>query len=245
MTEPFVCCITPTRDRPEYLKRAVECFRAHTYTRRMLLIYDDGSDPVTHVSHDPDPLILHVRSFALIGKHSPIGTLRNHAIALETKADLIAHFDDDDWSAPTRLAEQVAFMQASGTEIVGYSDMPFYDEIRDKVLLYDSHNPNYALGTSLMYTRAIWERVPFPDQNDEDTTWQNLVGPANVRSVSSVEGGVKMFATIHKGNTSPKQGARFQAASPELDSAVRNLLNISSGQASRTPESTSVLSQVR
>lgn len=204
--EPFVCCICLTKDRPQYLPRAIASYEAQTYQHKALFVMDASTPEY---------------------RNRTIGWLRNQANKSAHGPNmLIAHFDDDDWSAPTRLAEQVAFMQATGAQVVGYHDMPFYDEIRDKVLLYSSHNPNYALGTSLMYRRETWERVPFPDQNDEDTTWQNLLGPQNVHSVSSVEGRVSMFATIHKGNTSPKQGARFQAASPELDSAVRNLLAV-------------------
>jgi glycosyltransferase involved in cell wall biosynthesis len=157
-----------------------------------------------------------------------IGALRNAAIQnimdsmLGKDVDMIAHFDDDDWSCPTRLAEQVAFLQASGKDVVGYSDMAFYDVTKDKVTLYTSHDQKYVLGTSLLYRRALWESLPFPDMNDEDVAWLRQVGAARIgRQPSVFMGVVRMVATIHKGNTSAKKGARYQKASPELDAAVR------------------------
>lgn len=212
MTEPHICCICPYH-LPQYVERARVCFDSQTYPHK------------TWVEWDTSQVKL------------PIGTIRNQLIqtAVAFKPDLIAHFDHDDWSAPNRLAEQVKFMESSGAPVVGYSDMPFYDEVRDRVLLYDSRNPNYALGTSLMYRREFWEAHPFPDQNDEDTTWQNAGVAQHVRSCSSLfkvcgcpePDGPRMFATIHKGNTSPKAGARFQVASAELEAAVRTLLQSS------------------
>jgi hypothetical protein len=165
------------------------------------------------------------------GKH-PIGSERNYIIGQATAANLIAHWDDDDWSAPERLAEQVAFLQVWGKDVVGYSDMAFYDVTKDKVTLYTSHDQKYVLGTSLLYRRALWEEIPFPDMNDEDVAWLRKMGAQRIgRQSSLVESfgdgcvaklvGVSMVATIHRGNTSAKKGARYQKASPELDAAVR------------------------
>src|SRR5258708_3294771 len=56
----------------------------------------------------------------------PIGTLRNEANA-QVDADIICHFDSDDWSHPNRIAEQIAQLQSSGAECVGYNEMLFWD----------------------------------------------------------------------------------------------------------------------
>jgi hypothetical protein len=211
MTEPLVCCICPSH-LPGFMARAQRCFDSQTYPNKLWLPMDTRGLLMT------------------------VGAIRNSMLRhfLPDDAQIIAHFDHDDWSSPVRLEEQVAFMQASGADIVGYHDMPFYDVDRDKVLLYSSNNPHYAVGTSLLYKREVWGRVPFPDQTDEDTTWQNMVGPSRVASVSSLYGRdphkttlgdvPRMVQTIHKRNGSPKVGARFQPASAELGRAVREIL---------------------
>ena len=220
MSEPSVCCITPTH-MPEYWERVKACVESQTYPNKHWLPMDTR------------------------GMNLTVGALRNLMIrSTGQDFDLIAHFDHDDWSAPSRLSEQVEFMQATGAQVVGYYDMPLYDEQRDKVLLYDSHNPNYALGTSLMYRREVWERVPFPDQTPEDTTWQNNVGPENVASYSSLKPGKPIYSndvqlgrdelhlgmvqTVHKASAAARvclHSSRVEPASVELDRAVREILN--------------------
>jgi len=197
---PLVCCICPSHI-PGYLERAKACFDAQTYPNKAWLGVNTS------------------------GLHMTVGGIRNKVLREAPAADLVAHFDHDDWSHPLRLAEQVEFIERMGCQVVGYGDMPFYDVERDKVLFYDSRNPHYALGTSLMYRREVWERTPFPDQTPEDTTWQNLIGPSNVFSCSSVApDGLRMAQTIHKRNACPKSGSRFQPASAEMERAVRDIV---------------------
>ncbi len=204
MSEPFVCCITPSH-MPEFYERVKAAFDSQTYQNKTWVHWDTR------------------------GRHMTVGALRNEMIRslLKCDGDIIAHLDHDDWSAPTRLAEQVAFMQRTGAQVVGYGDMPFYDVERNTVLFYDSRNPRYALGTSLLYRREAWEREPFPDKTPEDTHWcGNGNGAGKVFSQSSVTpAGPMMVQTIHKGNASPKRGARFQPAGPEMERAVREILS--------------------
>lgn len=201
---PLVTCICLTKDRPQFLKRAIDSYRSQTYQNKAFMLLDAAL---------PDY------------RGRTIGGLRNYLVD-RSEPGLIAHFDDDDWSSPTRLAEQVAFLEETGAEVVGYRDMPFHDERSDCVLFYDSRQPTgYAVGTSLLYRREVWERVPFPDQMEEDTAWQRSVGVENIKSQSSIAGGIKMFATIHKGNTSGKSGARYAPADPALEREMRALLD--------------------
>jgi len=185
-TNPRVCCICLTADRQAQTDRAVKSFMAQTYRDKRLLIYDTGTTPYKRT----------YGGWSVLGERGSIGALRNAANALTPKEDeIIAHWDSDDVSAPTRLAEQVQFLQESGADAVGYSDMLFWKSCRfaeggtwlprcpeDKcgveygeflegaqhkgeAWLHNNHKPNYALGTSLMYWRKTWERKPFPDTN--------------------------------------------------------------------------------
>lgn len=98
--QPTVACIMLANGRPEMCARAMKCFDAQTYDNRIDVIWDnDGS-----------------RS---------IGALRNEANR-STDCDIICHWDSDDWSHPDRIAEQVALLQSSGAECVGYNEMLFW-----------------------------------------------------------------------------------------------------------------------
>jgi len=117
-----------------------------------------------------------------------IGELRNNA-GERCFGDIIVHADDDDWSNPRRIEEQVALLQASGAEAVGYHEAIFWDEtlvghiehaarfeirggeaveiaapVMDigEAYLYYNPRPNYAIGASLAYWRSTWQRHPFP-----------------------------------------------------------------------------------
>ncbi len=191
--EPLVCAVMLTRDRPAMAKRAVECFRSQRYKGKMLLVLDTSSSYSGDVAgeayalfHRPD----------LVGK--TIGDLRNfinqRAVDISRKpacpsADILIHWDDDDWSHPNRISEQVALLQASGKQCIGYRDMLFWDSrarfggkvayadeplIEGEAWLYSNADPRYIVGSSLCYWRETWEKRPFraapenPEARGED-----------------------------------------------------------------------------
>ena len=72
--EPLVCAILLTRDRPAMAARAVAAFRAQTYARKRLVMWDSGPIPFAFSMDLPDneSCIEDVPDFA-------IGNLRNRA----------------------------------------------------------------------------------------------------------------------------------------------------------------------
>jgi glycosyltransferase involved in cell wall biosynthesis len=227
MTEPTVCAVMLTRDRPALARRAVECFRAQTYERKCLVIYDSGEDPLG----SPSGAHIYCRG-ERDGK--TVGALRNEAASWAISwsvegiwtgihPDIICHWDDDDWSQPNRIAEQVALMEATGADVVGYTEMLFWREppclcaeITQSCPRHENDDSGEAwlytgsiLGTSLMYRRSVWQRFPFPDTSyGEDTDWLKQVAHAKVKivvdSTMNLMRGAdpRMIARIHAGNTS-------------------------------------------
>ena len=43
MSDPKVCAVLLTADRPEYARRAVECFRAQTYQNKRIVVFQEFS----------------------------------------------------------------------------------------------------------------------------------------------------------------------------------------------------------
>jgi len=192
--EPTVCAIMLTKDRPELAARAVRCFRAQTYANKSMVIYDFSKDRYgeqyqSELNPEPDPYIIWLGPSRY---DEPLGAMRNAAISVTDhgfgiEADIIIHWDDDDYSHPNRIAEQVAFLQSSGAAVVGYSQMLFWDAVKGQSWLF-SEASHHLLGTSLCYWRSTWESHKFDSRKHagEDSDFLARVGHRRVKSVSSL-----------------------------------------------------------
>lgn len=130
MSQPSVCAILLTADRPEMTRQAVECFRAQTYANKRLYVYDSGEVPVIDSLPDEFPKdgIVYHRT---VRNGRTVGVLRNDANDWAADLDprhpeILAHWDSDDYSHPNRIAEQVQLLQSSGADVVGYNEMLFW-----------------------------------------------------------------------------------------------------------------------
>lgn len=254
MSEPLVCAVMLTRDRPEMARRAINCFLAQKFSDGLYVhlgIINSGGEAYgkrlweeNQIINAPDPLGRSsypspnqaVSMFISKGTYGggvsreTVGNLRNQAVS-GFNYDVIIHWDDDDWSHPNRISEQVAFLQSSGAEAVGYRDMLFWRTMRltgaqmteipsgkrtlfaepmEQAYLYSNSNPNYCLGTSLCYWRKTWERRPFEDLpkngkgTGEDSRWLEgvqAVGATVFGPGHGIEDGPVMIASMHGGNT--------------------------------------------
>src|SRR5262249_16272124 len=128
-----------------------------------------------------------------------IGDKRNFGASL-AKGRYIAHWDDDDYSAPDRLLDQVSRIQDSGLPVTGYSEIDFTDGQQWWRFTGDA---GYAPGSSLLYEKQWWEKHQFQRiQIGEDGAF---VRDARERGqiVTTPSNGM-LTATIHPGNTSPR-----------------------------------------
>lgn len=185
----------PTRSRPAFAREAVECWRAQTYEPRELVIIDDLDAP-SFEGGISEPGIIYecMRRRMLVGEKRNLGCSR-------ANGEVLCHFDDDDYSAPGRIADQVQRLIESGKPVTGYRSMKVTDGSR--WWLYTGA-PDYALGTSLVYEREWWLKYVFASvQIGEDNSF---VGEARARgAIVSVDAGEMMWARIHSGNTSAKE----------------------------------------
>lgn len=203
--QPRVCAVMLVNGRHAMVARAVQSFMAQTYTNKYLLIWDTG-DPKYAPTFVYDPLgveVWHRRSGATVGQ------LRNEAIA-KSRCDIVMTMDSDDISHANRMAEQVALLEASAADVVGFNETLFWKEDSSEAWLYRCPSPTYGLGASLLFWRRAWEQKPFADINHgEDVrfiTGLKVVGvSANVESIDGLRIGnitPRMICSIHSGNTS-------------------------------------------
>ena len=197
-------CLCLTRNRRGWLPQAIQCFLDQTYLRRELLILADGVDVRDLIPADEPIRLIHLEGSA------PIGEKRNFG-CVKARGELIAHWDDDDWSAPERLADQIQRIIESGKAVTGYRSMRFL-HTSGTVWMYDAASPHYALGTSLVYKRDYWRVNPFQAlQVGEDN---NFIDRATSLGdfINAPSNGL-MYATLHDGNTSPKiMGKKWKLA---------------------------------
>jgi glycosyltransferase involved in cell wall biosynthesis len=183
--QPKVSCVMLVCGREEMVARASRSYELQTYANTELIQHRNAGD----------------RS---------IGMLRNEANALTT-GEIICHFDSDDVSHPNRIAEQVALLQSSGADCVGYQEMlfwctkiesgrvpdertPYFDKPwsreTSEAWVFRNTRPGYALGTSLCYWRKTWERrqfkdLPQPGKNPGEDS--EFIAGLKVESVTSLQ----------------------------------------------------------
>lgn len=216
MSNHTVAAVMLVNGRDAMVRRAVECVRLQTYGSLRLVVLDTGQKPVA----------LPVDCFAW--QHRPelggctIGTLRNVANALAGDAEIIAHFDSDDWSHPRRIEEQVELLVASkpmDVECVGYNQALFWREAvhagnvsgcarchttpcscEGRPYFYTNSDPRYCLGASMCYWHRPWVEQPFADTSQGED-WQWLRGFRS-RGVTSITAEPRIVCRIHAYNTS-------------------------------------------
>ncbi len=136
MSGPSVCAVLLTRDRPQMTKQAVLCFEAQTYPAKRLVIYDTSTGQANNVITRYRG---HYQKIVIGDVPKTIGELRNAANALvHQDEEIIVHLDSDDLSHANRIAEQVALLQASGADCVGYREVLFWRETCLKRELFDA-----------------------------------------------------------------------------------------------------------
>ncbi|HET9304838.1 MAG TPA: glycosyltransferase family A protein [Candidatus Sulfotelmatobacter sp.] len=203
MSEPLVCAICLTADRPEMTKRAVQSFRAQTYPNKRMLIWDTSQRPGEPLASDHF-VVWHVLSVPGL----TIGELRNWAnhTAVDLGAEVLIHWDSDDLSRPERISEQVAHLEQSGADAVGYNIVPFWRDPPGEAWLYTNRNRSYGIGASLAYRAEYWQRHAFAalpktkGGTGEDTEFVRNAGMSGVSAISN-SGEPRLICLIHDGNT--------------------------------------------
>ena len=213
MPEPIVAAIMLTRDRPEMARRAISAFRAQTYERKRLLVVRSAAE----FECITDPM----RGEFTAGYSGPqvtIGVLRNggnESAKLKFNPDIIVHWDDDDLSHRERIAEQVALLQSSGAQCVGYRELLFWDtrpthaetppekwSPLNEAWLYRNPDPRWVAGASMCYWRSAWEDCPFDDAPHEDQRWW-LKNAAKCVGTQGISEGIvpRLICQMHDGGT--------------------------------------------
>jgi glycosyltransferase involved in cell wall biosynthesis len=215
-SDSLVSCIMPTANRRGFIGQSVRCFLRQDYAPLELLVIDDGADAIADCLPD-DPRVTYIR----LGSPASVGTKRNVACA-QARGEIIVHWDDDDWYAPSRVRTQVRALDDSGVDLCGTSCLFFYEPATDRAweYRYVSGPMKWLAGTTLAYRRRVWERTPFLDvQVGEDALflWSSGTTVCDLADLSLC------VAVVHQAKVCPKDtGGTYWHARPAAD--IRALL---------------------
>lgn len=196
---PLVSCILPTADRRPFVAQALEYYARQDYRNRELIVLDDGEDSVEDLIPDDDSI-----RYVRLDRRLVLGAKRNRACEL-AGGSLLAHWDDDDWSAPRRLGYQVEALERSGADACGLTRQLYYNAGRREAWLY-RYPPSarrWLAGNALLYRRTLWEHNRFPEIGvGEDT---RFIFSARRAQLHELDDNTWHVALIHPHNTSRKR----------------------------------------
>jgi glycosyltransferase involved in cell wall biosynthesis len=195
----------PTRNRPHFAQSAIQCFLKQTYLNKELVILDDLDAPSFNDANWVGTVWPHVR-YEQLPTRLTIAEKRNACCQLAS-GDVIIHWDDDDWSAPSRLSDQMELLSQNLVDVVGYNSILFYDERTGQSYRFERER-GYAIGTSLCYRKSFWQLHPF-QEGSEKKPWgedNGFVWEAKQRqTIDTVDGRDMIVARMHHGMTAPKE----------------------------------------
>ncbi len=127
---------------------------------------------------------------------------------------MIVRFDDDDWSAPGRIEDQLQRLLESGLGVTGYHAMVFIDESGNCRKYVNDRNA-YALGTSLMFLKSFWAAHPFDEMKSlgSDNAFGRVAREAH--QFITEDAGQLMFARVHSANSNEKKMNAYQRVRPD------------------------------
>jgi len=131
-----------------------------------------------------------------------LGLKRNAACALAS-GEIILHWDDDDWSAPGRISDQVNRLLEMGRAVTAYQMVFFWDGA--KLFEWGSFSAQgIGIGSSLCYRRAYWQEHKFDPilHTGEDNYFIRRAWKSG--DLVAAHHNSFMVCRIHPGNTSRK-----------------------------------------
>jgi glycosyltransferase involved in cell wall biosynthesis len=190
----LVSCIMPTYNRREFIPLAIRSYLHQDWPEKELIVVADGEDVTDLFVGVPNV------TYIFRDEHESLGRKKNIGNEFAS-GEIIAHFDDDDWSGPGRLTDHVNRILSSNLPVTGYNILNFWDMKRNEACQYNG-GKGYACDSSLCYKREYWHSHRFKEDlgNKEDSHFAHRAGKAGL--LSTAYSADFLVAINHGSNTS-------------------------------------------
>lgn len=161
--EKHVSVITCTI-REENLDNVIDNYKRQTYPNKELIIIINKDDIdiakyIEKAKYDKSIRVYKVYEEVTLGECLNIGTYN-------ANYDYLTKFDDDDYYAPNYLKEIMEGFEKSNARVLGKQTFMIYFE-KSRILfkkLRKSHQfTNFVTGSTLSWTRELWNEIKFRD----------------------------------------------------------------------------------
>lgn len=244
---PLVSALCCTRERPEQLERALECFMAQTYPRRELVVVHRTDDPATRevlarYAHEPTIVSVLIRP----EEQRSLGDLRNRSIEA-SRGEYFCVWDDDDWYHPERIRLQLAAARDHEQDASLLGHLLIFDRASER-----AHFSRFRLWEPSLLARraAIDERVRYAPLDRAEDTYLVKALVEQRRVIPVIEPSLYIYQ-VHSQNTSNREHFRrlleqSQPLSEGTSALVRDVLarRYTVADASRLLTAPSVLSEL-
>lgn len=210
---PLVSCIMPTFNRRLFVSQAIKNFLHQEYPNKELIIVDDGTDKI----QDLIPSYAHEQiKYIGLEQRKSIGYKRNMAVE-QSRGEIIAHWDDDDWYHPSYLKELTnKLLQVNNKNAIsGISGYLVYLLEESVLKVCRTHG---IAGATFCYFKNLWEKNRYRDVNNaEDYFFLQDLKPSVIRIENP-----ELFIVIRHGDHTWKQENGI-----DVDVYLRKLKNYS------------------
>ena len=191
----MISCVCPTMaSRRKWLEKAIDCFFEQDWEEKELIVVADYPNPFDL------PDITWTVMYPTTGPMASIGYKRNLG-AERANGETLLSWDDDDFSAPNRITDQVNRLIETGKSVTGYHSLEFVNEAGRRWLY--KGDTGHAADTSLCYRKSFWGKHPFDHINDGAELEFKFAAIREGQFIS-VPGTGMMTASIHSGNTTAR-----------------------------------------
>jgi glycosyltransferase involved in cell wall biosynthesis len=163
--QPFVSCLLPTRDRPAFVRQAIQCFLRQTYDQSELIVLDDGDVSVAKLCFGLSRVL-----YVPLKRPTSIGNKLNRGVQL-ARGSVIQKLDDDDYYHPEFLRCAVEHLHGGdgGSLLAWDCFLVLLASTGENRLRFSGHG--WQAGGTLCFNREVWERARFRDLSMAEDWW--------------------------------------------------------------------------
>lgn len=193
-------CSHPSRPN-EWLQTALSCYRDQTWSSKELVAIDYAN--------------------------GNLATKRNIGVQ-ESRGDYIIHFDDDDWSSPNRIEDQMSVLLRApdSCDVTSYCRSMWWDRVAKRASFYSY---GWGWGATLCYKRSYAIEHPWDESVDTSEDVPFLQPAYDSGRIILTDAGHNFVATQHQLSASRDLTKTPFAliGTDELPLSFRKALNIS------------------